>query len=361
MEAEKVLHQIGFPQEEYIDFTALEWVERFAPVLMFDGSHNGLPMSAQVYFESGLLKPTVDENAGTIRWTTDWNPACDPARGITSQCGRDECTCGMQNNDFQTLINGQVPTYYKVISDIETSDDGRIRIAYWWFYGFQPHCNPMCFPLVMGDYCGNDGSHHGDWEHILVTTSPDRSQVDYVTYSFHGDWYTRSDFPVDGERPAVYVGKLGHGSYHSNEISGWMVGTPHHCCKYADYRNPEGTTIWDNTYLNLVSLRGNSESWLLADQIGSPYPYNGNEYIISAWNWGSHISYCDGHICACFLWWCWCWCANWEQTYACSTHPTTTSLNWDKHSCDGDGCGTNNCEGLVYTHSAYYNQGWPWD
>ena len=346
MEAERILHQIGFPEEAYIDFTAFEWVERFAPVLMFDGSHKGLPMSAEMYFKSGLLKPVVNENAGTISWTTKWEPDCDPAKGIYGQCGRDECTCGMQNNSFPTLVNGDVPTYYKVISDIDTVDEGRLRIAYWWFYGFQAACSDV-------KACpGNDGAHHGDWEHILVTTSPDRKKVDCVTYYQHKGYYTRKNFPLDGERPKVYVGKLSHGSYHSNEISGWMVGTPHHCCYYADYRNPKESTIWNNTYLNLVSLRGTSESWMRADHIGSSYAYNGSDYIITGWRWGPHISYCNfGGGC----------CSDWEHNMACSTHPTGSQLNWTMGSCNDEGCGTNNCQGLVYTHDAYYNQGWPWD
>ena len=346
IEAERILHQIGFPEEAYIDFTAFEWIERFAPVLMFDGSHKGLPMSAEVYFESGLLRPAVDENAGTIRWVTDWEPECNPAKGIYGQCGRDECTCGMQNNSFQTLVNGDVPTYYKVVSDIDASDEGRLRIVYWWFYGFQPACSDV-------KACpGNDGTHHGDWERIMVTTSPDRKKVDCVTYYQHKGYYTRKNFPLDGERPKVYVGKLAHGSYHSNDISGWMEGTPHHCCYYADFRNPKGSTTWNNTYLNLVSLRGTSESWMHADHIGSPYAYNGGEYLITGWRWGPHISYCNfGGGC----------CSDWEHNMACSTHPTGSQPDWTMGSCSDEGCGTNYCKGLRYSHDAHYNQGWPWD
>jgi len=252
----------------------------------------------------------------------------------------------MQNNSFQTLVNGDVPTYYKVISDIDTLDEGRLRIAYWWFYGFQSPCSDV-------KACpGADGSHHGDWENIMVTTSLDRKKIDCVTYFQHNGYYTRKNFPLDGERPKVYVGKLAHGSYHSNEISGWMVGTPHHCCYYADYRNPKENTIWNNTHLNLVSLRGTSESWMHADHIGSSYAYNGSDYLITGWNWGPHISYCNfGGGC----------CSDWEHTTACSTHPTGSQPNWTMGSCKSEGCGTNKCKGLVYTHDAHYNQGWPWD
>lgn len=342
VEAERILFEGGFSPDEYLESTALSWVEAFSPVLRFDGSHHGLPMSAETYFTSGLLYPVV--GAGTIWWTTDWNPACDPGKGIVSHCGRDECTCGMSNNSFQALSSGQVPTYYKVISDIEVGDEGRLRIAYWWFYGFQPYCND--FPA------GEDGAHHGDWEHIVVTTTPDRTSVEYVTYFFHGDWYTRRDFPADGNRPMLYVGKLGHGSYHSRDHSGWMVGTAHHCCHYADYRNPNAGSIWYTTDMNLVSLRGDSESWLRADRVGSRYELNGNDYTVTSWRWGPHVSYCVWYLFGCM---------DWEHNYAPGTHPTVDRLDWTLRSCDGEGCGTSDCSGLVYPYSVNFNQGWPWD
>ena len=134
----------------------------------------------------------------------------------------------MSNRDYPTLINGEIPTYYRVIYNAE----GRARIAYWWFYGWQEECNNF---ECIGK---KDGAHHGDWEHIIVTTTTDRDAVDYVTYFFHGDWYTRrqGSFYVEGERPVVKVGKLAHGSYHNAACSGWMAGTPSQCCEYADYR-----------------------------------------------------------------------------------------------------------------------------
>ena len=62
-----MLHQIGFPQEDYIDFMVpLELVELFAPVLKFDGAYKGLPMSAEVFFKSTILYPAVDESRRTI-------------------------------------------------------------------------------------------------------------------------------------------------------------------------------------------------------------------------------------------------------------------------------------------------------
>ena len=255
----------------------------------------------------------------------------------------------MQNSDFSNLANGQVPTYYQAISDRETTKEGRLRIAYWWFYGFQASCSYV-------DGCpGRDGSHHGDWEKIIVTTSPDRTRADYVTYEFHGDWYTRKwgGFETVGDRPVAYVGKIGHGNYHSNEISGWMAGTPHYCCEYADYRNPHSNTIWYNTTDNLVSLRGDSEPWLhgRSHWIRSTI-IMASSYTISSWRWGPHISYCD--------WWMF-GCMDWEHNTACSTHPTTYNLAWSMRSCSAEGCGESDCNWLPYSHDAHYNQGWPWD
>jgi hypothetical protein len=210
--------------------------QRFAPVLKFDEHFVGLPMSAEVYFRNMMNVPGVSPvvQDGGIAWQTEryplpyalfpdhyawdsvryystihtangdgdghaellrsgasgietdmhtaggfWQPLSMPSRVLL--CGRDGCQFGMTNESMHTLTSGQVPTYYRVIYD----EEGRARIAYWWFYGWQAHCNaglPAFIP-----YDGPDGAHHGDWEHILVTTTPDRSRAEYVTYFFHGE------------------------------------------------------------------------------------------------------------------------------------------------------------------------------
>jgi len=255
---------------------------------------------------------------------------------------------GLSNENFSTLANGEVPTYYRVIYH----PDGRARIAYWWFYGWQDECNENgAFPPYVLE---NDGAHHGDWEHILVTTSPDRSRIEAVTYYFHSSSYTRraGSYDVNGERPVVYVGKLGHGSYHNQDCSGWMVGTAHHCCEFADYRDPDNT-YWD-THLNLIDLNGNSESWMLADREYTIYIDKGQPYAIYPWTWGPHHEYCEG-LDYDFT------CREWVTVSGPSTHPTVVQLDWSIPSCHGEGCGTTNCKGLVYDCDTNHNQGWPWE
>ncbi|MFN2134340.1 MAG: FG-GAP repeat domain-containing protein [Candidatus Promineifilaceae bacterium] len=289
------------------------------------------------------------------RWTgTSWLLASVSRR--TYLCGRDDCQYGMANNDFQSLKDGKVPTYYQVIYNT----DGRARITYWWFYGWQPHCNPGMPPAI--PYDGKDGAHHGDWEHVVITTTPDREAVEWVTYYFHGAWYTRHDpspgFPPEGDRWVVLVGKLGHGSYHNQINQGTGVLTPYHCCEYADYRNPISTTIWRETNLNLVNLDENSESWMLADRIGKPYEYEGQMYEIAGWLWGPIHASCNVTVIEC---------VEWEHETAVGTHPTVDGPDddWKLQSCGGVGCGTDKCENdfldLPYTYPVFLNQSWPWD
>ena len=112
IDAERVLYGLGYSPEEYLEFTALEWVSRFAPALEFDGSYRGLPMSADLYFNT-ILDPTPNyPSNGKITWTTLWNGPCGRP-GVVSLCARDECTCGMENNDFARLLAGDVPTDFK--------------------------------------------------------------------------------------------------------------------------------------------------------------------------------------------------------------------------------------------------------
>ena len=72
---------------------------------------------------------------------------------------------------------------------------GRVTIQYWYFYPFN-------------DYIGN---HEGDWEHINVVVTPDRSAVEEVHYYFHARSLALPQgkfLPeiVDGTHPVVYVG-----------------------------------------------------------------------------------------------------------------------------------------------------------
>ena len=72
---------------------------------------------------------------------------------------------------------------------------GHVIIQYWYFYPFN-------------DFIGN---HEGDWEHVNVVLTPDRSQVAGVHYYFHARSITlpQGDFLpdiVDGTHPVVYVG-----------------------------------------------------------------------------------------------------------------------------------------------------------
>jgi predicted transcriptional regulator len=234
------------------------------------------------------------------------------------------------NGDFNTLINGMVPTYFKVMSCPAT---GRLRITYWWFYGFQPACNP--WPDL-----GKDGSHFGDWEHIMVTTTPDRSRVDAVTYYQHAGQYTRQweGFGTVGDRPVVYVGKTQHGSYHDQTFSGHMSWNPFYCCYYNDYRNDRADIQWPWWYTNnnLVSLRSNSEHWMQVEQVDD------------GWRWGPAIK-------DCLFWFLGCWDS--EMIDAVGTHPTRRSLDWNMASCHDQGCSS--WEGPCYIPWFTFNDGWP--
>ena len=68
-EIENILANAGYQSSEFLDFTARKSISRFAPVLKFDGSYSGLPMSAQDYFQSMLTPEPDNPAAGQITWT----------------------------------------------------------------------------------------------------------------------------------------------------------------------------------------------------------------------------------------------------------------------------------------------------
>ncbi len=351
IEIENILRYAGYEDEEFMDITAFETVKKFTPILWFDQAYWGLPMSAQEYFDRVMNEPTNSPQMTQeyIWWTTGYYGPC-PQWPDCSQCGmiplcgrggpEGGCVCGIENSDFNTLLNGEVPTYYHVISE----PGGRLRIQYWWFYGWQGPCNTSL-------YTESDGAHHGDWERMIVTSSEGRQYVEAVTFIFHGDYYTRlkDNYLEQDGRPIAYVGKKAHGTYHNDDLSGYGgLGSALNCCEYADYRNEVDSSKWYNANDNLVSLNLNSEEWMLADRIGSTYEYNGQEYTI----WNIHES--SGT-------WRWGPC-NWYETVtdvvcepSCGTHPTIFPPVWWIPSCGGAGCG----DSKVFCPDRDFDQGWP--
>jgi hypothetical protein len=222
--AKQILEDVGYPIEEIFEAVIGELAIKFAPHLRFDNWDYGLsptfhyPMSAQFYYENVVDGPL-----------TEWS-----------------------NTDSSTVSNSEVPTYWKA-----SQCGNQIRIVYWSYYGYQPTCD------------GTSGSHHGDWEHVMVILSEDTTRIAAVTFYQHDGWYTR----VGGEdnfveihentHPVVYVGRQNHGSFH------WSESWTQTCCYWDDHRN--GADPHLRSWENLVQLRPVSEggeAWMDADLEG---------------------------------------------------------------------------------------------
>ncbi|UJR17880.1 hypothetical protein I4U23_004779 [Adineta vaga] len=213
------------------------YAEKFAPELRFDHAAKGYPMSAQVYY-NGMKKDT----SKTFR---------------------------RENTDQKTLSTGNIPTYYMI-----RTDGKQTRILYWWFYGYENSCE------------ANKGSHNGDWEHIMVILTEDKSQVAAVSFYQFNNHYTRisgsrtapcipagkgrcsgaAGFESNGIHPIVYVGKTAHGSFHNPTSAG--VTDAGKCADYADFRNPKSSNDYMQTWKKLVDLDGNEEVWIALDKKG---------------------------------------------------------------------------------------------
>lgn len=235
-------------------------------------------------------------------------------------CALAECKFPENRERYGTsALDYRIPTYYQVrrcgsptagtCGGTSYCSTGQLRIAYWWFYGYQQNC----------DDCSGD--HRADWEHVVVTTSNDRRRIAAVTYSQHtgsytkvhlarpaGDWesfLSYSEHPqcyADGERcegnedcdphwqpgggpqvcelwdgdtilrkradghPVVYAGKEQHGSYHDSGGSG-------SCFYFQDHRNPvysgeerpwidDPATGWATWESPLINLDGDEQGWI---------------------------------------------------------------------------------------------------
>ncbi|UCC30901.1 MAG: Vps62-related protein [Phycisphaerales bacterium] len=374
--AERILDAGGYLPEEYLQFTARESVQEFAPVVKFDHEAWHLPMSAERWFNRMLCGaqggPPFVDGAYQYHQCAEWDSESHDYRVPNDRevwsnpppYGRPEgfrrIPAGHALMDVEDLEDSEnpdgwwgtngpqggpnVPTYYKVMSNTET---GALRIMYWWFYSYQAPCEwTMKYEIarLFTDRPASNGEHIGDWEHVMITTTPDRSAVEGVTYSQHGGHYTRwssvegfeteyDGYYVQAERPVVYVGKMSHGSYHDANPGVFFPLFSLACLYFIDHRSPWSDDSWF-TDANLVDLRSNSESWMVAE--GEPPPPGETE----RWRWGPTVTACSLYL----LWTCW---AHSEET-AVKTHPTLRPPvgdddvedldDWCFGSCDSDGC-----------------------
>ena len=371
--AEQILRANAYPPEEYLEFTARASVEQFAPVVKFDRDVWHLPMSAQRWFDQMLCGeqggPPFQDGEYRYDQCADWDSDSHDYRFPNDRevwgnpppygrlpAGSSSAEALMDVEDFDDPelgpdwswgTNGpqggpNVPTYFKVMDNKET---GALRIKYFRYYGYQFPCEwSMKYELgrLFTDRPVSNGEHVGDWEHVMITTSPDRSTIEAVSYFQHYGYYTRwssvggvetefDGYALEAQRPVVYVGRFSHGSYFDSETRRYIPCFSLACGYFNDRRGPASRDDWWFTDANLVSLRGEGESWMAAES--APLPTGATE----RWVWGPPVNACS----VCLLGICW----KHREMTASGTHPTLVppvgsndKEDWCFASCKVDGC-----------------------
>jgi hypothetical protein len=141
-----------------------------------------------------------------------------------------------------TTFDSLAPVYYEG----QWCSSKYYKLAYWVWYGRQQDCFP------------GTGSHNNDWEHVILNfdyTSADEFVLESVTFYQHQGWYTRG-IEATAPQPDVYVGKIGHGSYHNWCDGVGLIWEADYCqggCGYwDDFRNDINGIQWKPT--NLIPL-----------------------------------------------------------------------------------------------------------
>ena len=156
--------------------------------------------------------------------------------GSSSEYCYPDWPSSQNDNQCVTSFNPNAPVFYEV-----DTCNGQTVYTYWLWYGLQKPC-------IL-----NQGTHGDDWEHVSVYVNPSNGLVTKVVYHQHSGHYTRrrGTYQAEGERPIVYIGKIAHGSYHtdcnghcsfSELINHGCYNSVRYCigkCGYwDDFRNP---------------------------------------------------------------------------------------------------------------------------
>ncbi len=191
---------------------ALAMAKRYAPILNLDKAASTYPDWASTVFDA----------AG--------NKSCGQRLSL-----EDRSIIERKNKNFTTYFDVQV----------SPKDSRRVFIDYWWVYARQPNCFL------------NSGGHDFDWEHIVIQFNKSTWTPSTITFFQHGGSYTQR---LSVEHDKVYVGKVGHGSYHDAGGSGG-------CCYWADYRNPNSSTVF-HTENKLYQMRCSYDAFAFSGDWG---------------------------------------------------------------------------------------------
>jgi hypothetical protein len=184
-------------QEPYFADAASEWTDNPGNQLKrVDGTviAAATPAGGQPPLSLGFLGPT--------HYATGDAALADDRIGVTSKNYVAEAQA----------LHAQPQYANRVYGHTATDNDGRLWLAYWFFYFYNDY--NLVGPFVKA------GLHEGDWEMIQLRLDPTGAVPDLAVYAQHTHAGQRPWNQVErvGDQPVVYPARGSHASYFSADV-----------------------------------------------------------------------------------------------------------------------------------------------
>lgn len=184
-------------QEPYFADAASEWTDNPGNQLKrADGTviAAATPTGGQPQLSLAFLSPTHYDNGDAV--------AAADQIGVTSHDYVAEAQA----------MHAQPQYANRVYGHSATGSDGRLWLAYWFFYFYNDY--NLIGPLIKA------GLHEGDWEMIQLRLDPTDEVPDLAVYAQHKHAGQRAWSRVErvGDQPVVYPARGSHASYFSADV-----------------------------------------------------------------------------------------------------------------------------------------------
>ena len=122
---------------------------------------------------------------------------------------------GVTSKDYAAqarAMHAQPQYANRVYGHAATGTDGRLWLAYWFFYFYNDY--NLIGPFIKA------GLHEGDWEMIQLQLDPTGAVPDLAVYAQHAHAGQRPWSQVErvGEQPVIYPARGSHASYFSADV-----------------------------------------------------------------------------------------------------------------------------------------------